>query len=91
MTDVDVNVNVDVDAGVCVDVDHVWGEVSAFNTCCVFWNVSAKRYNDICYEEQITQMTTSSFAADVDVDDNVPVLELGHRLFNIGSPATPQL
>ena len=91
MTDVDVNVNVDVDAGVCVDVDHVWGEVSAFNTCCVFWNASAKRYNDICYEEQITQMTTSSFAADVDVDDNVAVLELGHRLFNIGSPATPQL
>ena len=89
MTDVDVNVNVDVDAGVCVDVDHVWGEVSAFNTCCVFWNVSAKRYNDICYEEQITQMTTSYCAADV--DDNVPVLELGHRLFNIGSPATPQL
>ena len=40
MTDVDVNVNVDVDAGVCVDVDHVWGEVSAFNACCVFWNVS---------------------------------------------------
>ena len=89
MTDVDVNVNVDVDAGVCVDVDHVWGEVSAFNACCAFWNVSAKRYNDNYNEEQIVQMTTSSCADDV--DDNVAVLELGRRLFNIGDPATPQL
>ena len=91
MTDVVVNANVDVDAGVCVDVDHVWGEVSAFNACCVFWNVSAYKYIDNCYEEQIAQMTTSSCADDVDVEDNVPVLELGRRLFNIGSPATPQL
>ena len=59
MTDVDVNVNVDVGAGVCVDVDLVWGEVSAFNACCVFWNVSAKRYNDNCNEEQIAKMIAS--------------------------------